>query len=173
MILLFCYMEDNGFFEAPCSTNHHLAKEGGLAEHSLNVYKQLHLLNETLQAGIPEDSIILCALLHDIGKIGDHGKPNYIKAPELKSGKAPAKPYITNPELTYEEHEIRSLLIIERFLELTEEEESAILHHNGLYGKLDSAFGTHNYDKTKLSFLLHMADMWCSRFVETENDSVE
>ena len=38
MIGLIGYMEDAGFFSSPCSTSHHLSKEGGLAEHSLNVY---------------------------------------------------------------------------------------------------------------------------------------
>ena len=33
------YMEDAGFFTAPCSTSHHLSVKGGLAEHSMNVYK--------------------------------------------------------------------------------------------------------------------------------------
>ena len=34
---LIAYMDEYGFFRAPCSTSHHLAKEGGLAEHSYNV----------------------------------------------------------------------------------------------------------------------------------------
>lgn len=32
-------LEENGFFKAPASMNHHLNYEGGLLEHSLNVYK--------------------------------------------------------------------------------------------------------------------------------------
>ena len=31
------YMQKNGFFTSPCSSGYHLAKKGGLAEHSLNV----------------------------------------------------------------------------------------------------------------------------------------
>ena len=62
---LVAYMEEYGFFKAPCSTSHHLSKEGGLAEHSLNV------LNVALSLGvawdtantISEDSIIICSLL--------------------------------------------------------------------------------------------------------------
>lgn len=33
------HMENEGFFTAPCSTRFHLAEEGGLAEHSFNVYE--------------------------------------------------------------------------------------------------------------------------------------
>lgn len=174
------WMEDNGFFTAPCSGAHHLCKEGGLAEHSLNVYDTLVKLNEAMDAKISEKSIVLCALLHDLGKAGDHGKPNYVEnyvssRKKDENGnvimvRSEAKPYETNKELTYEEHEIRSVIIAERFIPLTEEEETAILHHNGLFGKLDSGFGNHNYDKTPLAFLLHTADMYCSRFIEVEQE---
>lgn len=172
-------MDHGGFFTSPCSGAYHLCKDGGLAEHSMNVFETLVNLNVLLGAGIPADSIIVCALLHDLGKMGDHGKPNYVpnyvrskkKNPETGEYdmvQSETKPYETNKELTYEEHEIRSLLIAERYIHLTEEEETAILHHNGLYGKLDSAFGNANYSKSKLAFLLHTADMYCSRFLEVE-----
>ena len=72
------FLETSDFFEAPCSVNHHLAKVGGLAEHSLNVYD---LLFEKCGrfSQIPEmpvmsmESIIICALGHDFCKI------NYFK----------------------------------------------------------------------------------------------
>lgn len=160
-------MEQGGFFTAPCSTRYHLAKDGGLAEHSLNVFRILEKLNETIGADLNYTDMVICALLHDLGKMGDYGKPNYVEN-VLKSGKAPAQPYTTNSELTYEEHEIRSVIIASRYIPLTEEQTTAILHHNGLYGKLDSSYGNHNYDSSKLAFLLHTADMYCSRFTEKE-----
>jgi len=170
---LIAWMEDNGFFTAPCSTDKHLCKEGGLAVHSLNVYetfKDFVVAVDKDWSLENSDSIKLCCLLHDIGKVGDHDKAYYIPN-ILKSGKpSESKPYVVNPDLTYEEHEIRSALIIERFIKLTEDEESAILHHNGLFSKLDSSYGNANFCKTKLAFLLHTADMWCSRFVETKTD---
>ena len=45
------YMAIHGFYEAPCSSKYHLAKEGGLAEHSLNVYETMAKMNEALNAG--------------------------------------------------------------------------------------------------------------------------
>ena len=172
-----------GFFNAPCSTKHHLAKEGGLAEHSLNVYRTMKQLALCLMSEDEyeqyKDSIVIVALLHDLGKMGDYGKQNYIEnmikdgrptkaEPEQKYKRSEAEPYKTNPDLTYEEHEIRSLTTACRYIELTEEEYTAILHHNGLYSKLDNPYGNANYCKTKLAYLLHVADMWCSRFVEVE-----
>jgi putative nucleotidyltransferase with HDIG domain len=173
-------MEEGGFFTAPCSGAYHLCNEGGLAEHSLNVYNSLIQLNDSLEAGLDEKSMILIALLHDLGKMGDHGKPNYVanyvrsKSKNKETGEydmviSSSKPFETNKELNYEEHEIRSVIIAERYISLTEDEETAILHHNGLYGKLDSSFGSY-FDKHQMSFLLHVADMWCSRFVEVKEE---
>lgn len=175
------HMNEQGFFTAPCSGKYHLSEEGGLAQHSLNVYMALEKLNIGMDAGIPESSIIVCSILHDLGKMGAHGKPNYIpkyvrsKSKNKETGeydmvRSTAEPYQTNPDLMYEEHEIRSVIIANKYISLTEEEESAILHHNGLYGKLDSSFGNANYAKTPLAFLLHTADMYCSRFIEVEED---
>ena len=183
MLELSTEMYIGGFFNAPCSTKHHLAKEGGLAEHSLNVYRTMKQLALCLMSEDEyeqyKDSIVIVALLHDLGKMGDYGKQNYIEnmikdgrptkaEPEQKYKRSEAEPYKTNPDLTYEEHEIRSLTTVCRYIELTEEEYTAILHHNGLYSKLDSPYGNANYCKTKLAYLLHVADMWCSRFVEVE-----
>lgn len=159
-------MEAKGFFTAPCSGAHHLSKEGGLAEHSLNVYTLMMDLSESLEANIPWESIAICALLHDLGKAGDYGKPNYMEN-VLKSGKPAAKPYKTNPDLLYVPHEIRSIAIAERYVSLTEEEEFAILYHNGMYSELKYAYSG---KETPLSLVLHFADMWASRVTEKEGD---
>lgn len=162
-------MEMGGFFEAPCSTKHHLCYKGGLAEHSLNVYNCLVKLNDTFDAGLTHDEMVISAILHDLGKMGDYGKPNYIPN-FLKSGnRSDKEPYKSNPELMYQEHEIRSLIIASRWIDITEREANAILHHNGLWSKLDSSFGSY-FDKDQLSYLLHVADMYCSRFVEVEKE---
>lgn len=160
-------MENGGFFTAPCSTKNHLCYEGGLLEHSLNVFDMLVRLNESTGADLDYTDMVVCALLHDLGKMGDHGKPNYVDN-VLKTGISKAQPYKTNPELTYEEHEIRSVIIASRCIDLTEEQEHAILHHNAMWGKLDSPYSC-SFESSKLSLLLHMSDLWCSRFVEVKD----
>lgn len=163
-------MEEGGFFEAPCSTDKHLCREGGLAEHSLNVYIAMLDINRSLRANLPDDSIIICGLLHDLGKMGDHGKPNYVEN-ILKSGKrSDSKPYTTNSNLIYLPHELRSSMIAQRYIRLSEDEEAAIVWHNGLYGPF-------KYDipgkETPLYMVLHWADMWASRVVEDEGGEEE
>ena len=170
-----------GFFTAPCSGSYHLAKEGGLAEHSLNVYK---IMSADAALKMPysyrnknHDSIIICSLLHDVGKCGDYGKPNYVpnmikdgrptKAdPVQKYKQSESKPYETNKDLSPIDHEIRSVKIVSKYIDLTEDEELAILWHNGLYGNFKYQIQNH---ETPLYLLLHSADMWASRVTEVEN----
>ena len=166
--LLDC-MDKGGFFEAPCSTKYHLNRSGGLLEHSMNVLNEARKINEALTADIDDETIIITALLHDLGKMGDHGKANYVEK-YLKSGERAAVPYETNKDLTYLPHAIRSVMIAERYINLTEDEETAILWHDGLYGQF-------KYDipgkETKLYLILHTADMYASHFIEVEEKEGE
>ena len=167
------YMHENGFYEAPCSTQHHLAKIGGLAEHSMNVCELALKLSALLYPDLPQESVVISALLHDLGKAGQFGKPNYV--PNMLKGRgknaepyqSPTKPYASNPNLMCIDHEVRSIQIAEKYITLTEDENWAILMHNGMYG-------TFKYQiqgkETPLYLILHMADMWASRVVESESD---
>ena len=56
------------FFVAPASSKFHNAFEGGLAEHSLNVYKNFKGLLALKGIEMEEDSIIISSLLHDLCK---------------------------------------------------------------------------------------------------------
>ena len=156
------------FYNAPCSGAHHLSKPGGLVEHSLNVLKVARALNQAWGSPIEdEESLVIVCLLHDLGKMGDHYKPNYVEN-ILKSGeRSAAKPYTTNTELVYIPHEIRSVMIAERYIFLSEDEEKAILWHNGLYGQF-------KYDiqgkEDELYMILHFADLWASRIMEKEGE---
>ena len=161
-------MDVRGFFTAPCSSKYHLAEAGGLAQHSLNVYHTLLALRDALNAPINDDEVAIVALLHDLGKIGDHGKPLYVPNILVSGLQSSKNPYETNNELADEPHEIRSVIMAERYIYLSEKEETAILHHNGPFGCLDSTYGKHNYDSTEIAFLLHTADMYCCRFTEKE-----
>jgi len=161
------YMDKGGFFDAPCSTHYHLAEPGGLAQHSLNVLTTALAMASTLHSKTGAspitfdliNSITICALLHDLGKMGQFGKPNYTleEVPFAEKDE-----YRANKDLLYVPHEVRSVAIASRFIELTEEEQHAILYHNGLYGELQSIKGK----ETPLYMILHFADMWASRVIE-------
>lgn len=168
---LLAYMDEIGFFTAPCSTRYHLAQEGGLAEHSVNVLNSAEKLSVALYGAknITDEirsSIIICSLLHDLGKCGDYGKPMYVDK-ILKSGKKGVQPYDTNKDLTSVPHAIRSVKLATLFIDLTEDEEWAILTHDGLYDFMKYQIPGH---ETPLSLILHWADMWASHVLEIEAD---
>lgn len=175
---LIAYMDKQGFFTAPCSGAYHLCKEGGLAEHSLNVFKVAIELDKALKADTDYTDLVIVSLLHDLGKMGDFDKPNYVpnfvrsKTKNEETGDydlviSTAKPYTTNPELLYVDHEIRSIAIAERFIKLTEEQERAILLHNGLYGVF--GYQLKSSKQTPLEFIIHWADLFCSRIIEEKD----
>ena len=75
------YMDKAGFYTAPASTKYHGAVEGGLADHSINVWKIATLTAFALKGAYMEtieNSIIITSILHDLGKVGQFGKPLYI-----------------------------------------------------------------------------------------------
>ena len=67
---LIAFLEKSDFFKAPASTRFHGNFEGGLVEHSLKVYEILkHKVENNIKGiTIPEESIIIIGLLHDICK---------------------------------------------------------------------------------------------------------
>ena len=67
---LISFLKKSDYFTAPCSTHYHLNISGGLAQHSLNVYHLFKEKNKRYNLKLSNDSVALCALLHDLCKIG-------------------------------------------------------------------------------------------------------
>lgn len=163
---LLSYMDMAGFFTAPASGGNHSHADGGLAQHSLNVMLTAEKMGVALYGGAEynkiQDSVVIAALLHDLGKCGDYGKKMYVEN-ILKSGKqSEAKPWKRNPELLPLDHATRSIKLATLFIDLTEEE-FAIRYHDGLYETANYGVKGH---ETQLYMLLHWADMWSSRVLE-------
>ena len=167
---LIAYMEEIGFFEAPCSGGNHLACQFGLVHHSRNVMMAAENIGYALLGKVKyteiRDSVIIAAALHDLGKCGDFGKQMYVPN-ILKSGKASeAKPFKRNPALLPLDHATRSIKLATLFIDLTEEE-FAIRYHDGLY---ESANYGVKGNETALYLILHYADLWSSRITEGSTD---
>ena len=67
--------KEHGFFQAPASSAFHLNEEGGLVQHSINVYECAMKIRDMVVAQKPElaerltdDSIAIAGLLHDVCK---------------------------------------------------------------------------------------------------------
>lgn len=182
VIDLIGYMREIGFFNAPASGGNHSHEPGGLAEHSVNVMWTAEKMSVALYGGknITDEirnSIIIAALLHDLGKCGDYGKqmyiPNMVKdgrptkaEPEQKYKLSESKPYKRNPDLLPLDHATRSIKLATLFIDLTEEEEFAIRYHDGLYETANYGVKGH---ETPLYMILHWADMWSSRILEGDS----
>ena len=175
---LTCHMADIGFSTAPCSGSNHLCVESGLIVHTANV---MRLADKIAKTVLPADqykelkqSVIICAALHDLGKCGQFGKPYYVENmvkdgrptkanPEQKYKRSDSKPFEQNKELLHVDHNIRSVIEATLYIELTEEEQFAILYHDGLYGSMKyEIIGK----ERPLQMILHFADFWVSHFDE-------
>ena len=165
MFDLIDHLEKISFYDAPASGGNHMAKDGGLLEHSLNVYDvavSMISLN-TFNTYVKYEDLVIASLLHDVGKAGCYDQPYYLEN-ILKSGKrSDAKPFETNKEINLIQHQDSSVLIVSKFINLTYHQHVAIKYHNGLY----TADGRDiNGKETPLYLIIHFADMWASRFME-------
>jgi hypothetical protein len=151
--------KETSFMSCPASTHYHLCIENGLLEHSINVAENLLKIKEALAPDISDESCVIVALLHDLGKAGVPGKPQYIKNHDDPRRKTP---YLFNSDLVYMSVPVRSLYLIGKYFELTEEEAQAIVYHDGQYVEDNRSVATR---EEPLTLLLQYADNW-SGFVQ-------
>jgi len=112
------YLNDNGYFESPASSKYHGAYYGGLAQHSYDVMLLMNRFNRDLKLDIPNASMIIASILHDVCKLGKYsGSPGQYKV--NKGGP--------------QGHGSLSVSRIKEYIELTELEEKMILYHMGVY----------------------------------------
>ncbi len=157
------------FFEAPASTRFHGAYEGGLVEHSVNVYRCLaaylerERVRETYGLSVQKESIAIAALLHDVCKINCY-KPGVRNVKENGVWKqVPTFEY--SDDLPYG-HGEKSVYIITGFMRLTREEAFAIRYHMGFAGSEDARNVGEAFQRFPLAFALSTADMEATYFLE-------
>ena len=168
------------FFTAPASARYHGAYEGGLCDHSLNVYHCLvdYLQRERVQElyGLEysDETIALVALLHDACKIGCY-KKGFRNVKNDATGQWEKVPFYSVEDLFPYGHGEKSVFLIERFMKLKVEEAVAIRWHMG--GFDDAAKGgcfaiSEAYDKYPLAVKLHIADLEATYLMEHRTSSV-
>ena len=167
---LMSYIEgETSYMTAPASTKYHLCHEQGLLEHSVNVAENLLKIKAVLAPSISDESCVIVGLLHDLGKAGMPGQPQYIKnepTPKQKAYGYPAStPYRFNKDLLYLSVPIRGLYLIASRFPLTEEEVQAIVYHDGQYVDDNRSVAA---KEEKLTLLLQYADNWSGFIVEKE-----
>ena len=146
------YMYESGFFAAPASTKYHEAYEGGLYDHSMRVTACLQdFESKGLFCFGNERSSTVVGLLHDICKMdmyeGEEGAYRYANK-ALVNG-----------------HGSKSVQIIGRFMDLTEEEMLCIRYHMGAYEKDDWDYFDRVVRKYPSVLWTHQADMVASKLL--------
>jgi len=151
---------------APASTRFHLAKEGGLVEHSTNVARTLLKLRGSLAPELAEESCVIVGLYHDIGKVGGFGKPYYLPNPSDWHVRNRGIRYVVNKDLVHLDIATRSLFLASQHITLSDEEAQAIRYHDGQYIPENQSVA---HRETILTRLLQYADNWSGGVIEGEN----
>ena len=169
-LLDYLLSDASDFFTAPSSTRYHGSYEGGLVEHSVNVYHCLKdyltrpRTKEVYGMDYTEETIALVALLHDICKLNFY-KVDYRNAKNDK-GVWEKVPYYTIDDTLPYGHGEKSVYIISSYMRLSREEAFAIRYHMGFSGIEDKNSIGKAFEMFPLAFALSVADMESTYYLE-------
>lgn len=161
--LLFWLENETDFFTAPASTRFHGSYEGGLTSHSINVWRRLHKLCSTYDYSGFQESVDIVALFHDVCKANFYGVEMRNRKNE-ETGRWEKVPFYTIQDRFPAGHGEKSVMLIQRFMQLTDEEIMAINWHMGFSDARAQGYAGMNavsaaFEKYPLALLLHFADM--------------
>ena len=168
------HMEDT-YVMAPASgkTWYHNAFAGGYVDHVNRVVQfaiEQSRLYEKMGGTIDytEEQLVFSALFHDLGKIGDGDKPNYIPQTDKWRQDKLSEMYTFNPDLDFMLIPDRSLFILQKFgIKVDQKEFLGIRCHDGVFDKANEAYFFSNVEssrqKSALISVLHTADFLASK----------
>ena len=168
------HMEET-YVMAPASGKswYHSAFAGGYVDHVNRVVeyavKQMRLYQEMGgTVDFTEEELVFAALFHDLGKIGDGDRPNYIPQTDKWRQDKLSEMYTFNPELDFMLIPDRSLFILQKFgIKVNQKEFLAIRLHDGVFDKANEAYFFSNMEssrqKTSIVSILHSADFLASK----------
>ena len=166
--LLDFLLNGSDFFTAPASTRYHGAHEGGLVEHSLNVYDCLAdmvgRLKERYGIEYSDESIAIAGLLHDICKVNFY-KTSYRNVKD-ETGRWQSVPYYTIEDTLPYGHGEKSAYIVSAYMRLTRDEAFAIRYHMGFSGTEDPGNVGRALEMFPLAYATCCADMEAAFLME-------
>lgn len=150
------WLKSTDFFTAPGSTRFHDCFAGGLAEHSARVFHELTRLLNAYQLNVSAETAAIVSLLHDVCKAGCYKTEMRNRKNEFGQWeKYPV--YTFKEDFAYGGHGSKSVYLIQKFMNLTDEEAVCINCHMGVENgnwAVNDAFRAY-----PLAFLVHTADM--------------
>ena len=164
------YLKSSDFFKSPASARYHGAYEGGLAEHSLNVYDCLldylkrDRTKELYNMNYSNETIAIVSLLHDVCKINCY-KPGFRNVKDDKGVWQKVPTYEFDDKMPYG-HGEKSVYIINGYMRLTRDEAFAIRYHMGFSGNEDARMVGQAFEMYPLAFALSVSDMEATYYIE-------
>ena len=157
--------EDCDFFIAPASTKYHGNYDGGLCEHSIDVYEMAVRLEEMYREEIRKrylvlnrpydrerfmESLTIAALFHDLCKV------NFYKV--RTTGRNVS--YAVDEQLPFGGHGSKSVYVLSKYLkDIRDEEAIAINCHMGFSRANDSTISIgESFHFSPLAWIVHVAD---------------
>ena len=160
------------FFTAPASARFHSSFEGGLLEHSLNVYDCLvsYLSGESAKKfgfEYSEESIAIVALLHDLCKVNIY-KKGFRNVKDERGVWQRIDSYDYDDQMPYG-HGEKSVYIINGYMRLTREEAFAIRYHMGYSSEREDPRNVSAaFEMYPLAFALSTADSEATYYIESD-----
>ena len=160
------------FFVAPASARFHSSFEGGLVEHSINVYECLcdymarPRVKEMYGMNYSDETIAIVSLLHDVCKTNF-----YVETTRnvKENGVWKTVPYYSIDDQLPYGHGEKSVYMISAYMKLTRDEAFAIRYHMG-FGECGNQTYVNNvgkaYEMFPIAFAVSVADMEASYYLE-------
>lgn len=160
---------------APASTKpwYHNAFPGGYIDHVNRVVKLSLKIKDLWQENkskinFTDEELVFSAIFHDLGKLGDIGKPGYHVQTDTWRRNNLQEFYTYNTELSFMLVPDRSLFLLQKYgISYTENEFLGIKLHDGLYEDSNRSYYISNVPtsqlKTNLPHILHQADLTASK----------
>ena len=149
------------YFSCPGSSKleYHDCFVGGLCYHSLNVFKNLRKLADTMTPGkFSIETLLFSALFHDLGKVGDGVEPYYLPEESQWHREKLGKMYNINKKCVMMPTSERGLYILQQHgIQMSSDEYLAIRLNDGMYPPENKSYGMH---EPELALLTHWADRW-------------
>jgi hypothetical protein len=152
--------QETDWLAAPVLKRASMDVEHGLLLHSIGVTERALGIKDLVAPDIADESVIVAALFHDVGKLDYPGRPGLPVKPAGPPGgdESPRRG---------RHHAVRSLELVSRFVTLSEEEAQAIAAHDGLVPVDGGVVGLEYYRKEcRLTMILHFADLWTAAVEE-------
>ncbi len=173
---LIAYLEASDFKTCPASARYHNNFEGGLLDHTYNVWKCAATMTGILPGPVNLDHFLISAVCHDLSKIGSYKKSlrnrknkfgNWESYEVYENNENPEGSLLAAPALPLG-HSYASIEIAERYIKLTDVEKIMIAHHMGAIGvgyqQMQEV--TEAFRKCPEACILHLADMQATYVLE-------